>query len=195
MQLIATNDISKQIADNNLRRYTLSVNNNQEESVVENLQNRIKKMELRDDVTDFFVPVVNEITMSRGKKKLTAHKLYPWYVFIKMKMNDKIWYVVRNTPGVRLIIWAETTPIPLTDAEFDSIKRQVELNNNKLNLNASISEWEIVVLQDTNFKWLKWVVKEVDKDRGTCIVMVDFMGRTTPVNIALDKVEIDIWEK
>lgn len=192
MQLIATNDISKQIADNNLRRYTLSVNNNQEESVVENLQNRIKKMDLRDDVTDFFVPVASEIVMSRGKKKVSSYKLYPWYVFIKMKMNDKIWYVVRNTPGVRLIIWAETTPIPLTDAEFENIKHQVEIRNNKLNLNASIAEWEIVVLQDTNFKGMKWVVKEVDKDRGTCIVMVDFMGRTTPVNIALDKVEVDI---
>ena len=77
MELIATNDISKQIADNNLRRYTLSVNNNQEESVVENLQNRIKKMELRDDVTDFFVPVASEIVMSRGKKKVSSYKLYP----------------------------------------------------------------------------------------------------------------------
>lgn len=189
-----TNDISKQIADNNLRRYTLSVNNNQEESVVENLQNRIKKMWLADDVTDFFVPIVNEITMVRNKKKLTSHKLYPWYVFIRMKMNDKIWYVVRNTPWVRLIIWAETTPIPLTDEEFENIKKQVELRNNKISLNVAIKEWEIVVLQDTNFKGMKWVVKEVDKDRGSCIVMVDFMWRTTPVNIALDKVEIDIGQ-
>ncbi len=192
MQSVKTNDISKQIADDNLRRYTLSVNNNQEESVVENLQNRIKKMWLADDVTDFFVPAANEVTVVRGKKKIVSYKLYPWYVFIKMKMNDKIWYVVRNTPGVRLIIGAETTPIPLTEEEFENIKKQVEAKNNKISLNVTIKEWEVVVLQDTNFKGMKWLVKEVDKERWSCIVMVDFMWRTTPVNISLDKVQLDI---
>ncbi|MCR5411753.1 MAG: hypothetical protein K6E76_01870 [Patescibacteria group bacterium] len=41
-------------------------------------------------------------------------------------MNDKIWYIVRNTPGVRLIVGAETKPISLTDEEYQNMKRQVE---------------------------------------------------------------------
>ena len=40
-------------------------------------------------------------------------------------MNDKIWYVVRNTPGVRLIVGAETKPIPLTDEEFAQMQSQI----------------------------------------------------------------------
>ncbi|MBR4633761.1 hypothetical protein IKO50_02080 [bacterium] len=31
-------------------------------------------------------------------------RLYPGYLFFKSRMNDKIWYVIRNTPGVRLIV-------------------------------------------------------------------------------------------
>ncbi|NCQ82307.1 hypothetical protein GW750_05945 [bacterium] len=36
--------------------------------------------------------------MTKTKKITRERKLYPGYVFIKSKMNDKIWYVVRNTP-------------------------------------------------------------------------------------------------
>ena len=38
-------DLNKQIKDDNLRRYVLSVNSNQEEMVVENMKERIKKIE------------------------------------------------------------------------------------------------------------------------------------------------------
>jgi hypothetical protein len=38
-------DLNKQIKDDNLRRYVLSVNANQEEMVVENMKERIKKLD------------------------------------------------------------------------------------------------------------------------------------------------------
>jgi transcriptional antiterminator NusG len=40
-------------------------------------------------------------------------------------MNDKIWYVVRNTPGVRLIVGAETKPIPLSEQEYQQMMDQI----------------------------------------------------------------------
>jgi transcriptional antiterminator NusG len=36
--------------------------------------------------------------MKKGVKVIKEKKLFPGYVFIKSEMNDKIWYVVRNTP-------------------------------------------------------------------------------------------------
>ena len=116
MQTTQTNkEIKKQIENNELRWYVLSVVSGQEELVVQNLKERVKKQWLGNEVADFMVPTINESSLKKGEKVIKQKKIYPWYVFVNSKMNDKIWYVVRNTPGVRLIVGAETHPIPLTE--------------------------------------------------------------------------------
>lgn len=183
-------DLNKQIKDDNLRRYVLSVNANQEEMVVANMKERVKKINLENDVSDFFIPIVNEIVTRKNTKSIKPKKLYPWYLFVRMKMNDKIWYVVRNTPGVRLIIWAETRPIPIEDEQYEKIVAEVNEKNAKLTTRNSFKVDDIVVIRETNFKNMKGRVAEVDDLRWQITVMVEFMGRTTPVSLSFDKVEL-----
>lgn len=183
-------DNSKQVLNNELRWYALSVNSNQEEVVVENLNERIKKMNLQDDITDHMLPIVQEMVSKNGKKSLKPHKMYPGYLFVKAKMNDKIWYVIRNTPWVRLIIGAETHPIPLTDAEYQNIVRQVEEKNAKITSHTNLKIGDVVLLNESDFKGMKGAVREVDELRSQVIVMVDFMGRATPVQLSFDMVEL-----
>ncbi len=183
-------DLNKQIKDDNLRWYVLSVNANQEEMVVANMNERVKKIGLENDVTAFFVPIVNEIVTRKGKKTIKPKKLYPGYLFVRMKMNDKIWYIVRNTPGVRLIIWAETRPIPIEDEQYEKIVAEVREKNEKLTTRNSFKVDDVVIIRETNFKNMKGRVAEVDDLRGNITVMVEFMGRTTPVSLSFDKVEL-----
>jgi transcription antitermination factor NusG len=49
---------------------------------------------------------------------------------------------------------------------------------------------DIVVIRETNFKNMKGRVAEVDDLRWQITVMVEFMGRTTPVSLSFDKVEL-----
>jgi len=98
-------EIKKQIQDDTFKRYVLSVVSWQEQLVIENMKERIQKQWLIDDVVDYLSPIVNEYSMKKWEKVTKQKKLYPGYVFIKSKMNDKIWYIIRNTPGVRLIVW------------------------------------------------------------------------------------------
>lgn len=91
-------DTKKQIEDSSLRWYVLSVISGQEYIVVENLKERVKKQNLQDEVTDYLVPTINQTYMRKGDKVIKEKKLYPGYVFIKSQMNDKIRYIVRNTP-------------------------------------------------------------------------------------------------
>jgi len=79
-------------------------------------------------------PVINESSLKKGEKIIKTKKIYPGYVFVKSKMNDKIRYVVRNTPGVRLIVGAETRPIPLTDDEYNKIITQMEESKERAEL-------------------------------------------------------------
>ncbi|MFZ5341207.1 MAG: transcription termination/antitermination NusG family protein [Patescibacteria group bacterium] len=49
-------------------------------------------------MVDYLVPIVPEIHYKKGKKITKERKLYPGYIFVKSKMNEKIWYIIRNTP-------------------------------------------------------------------------------------------------
>lgn len=183
-------DLNKQIKDDNLRRYVLSVNANQEEMVVANMKERVKKINLENDVSDFFIPIVNEIVARKNTKSIKPKKLYPWYLFVRMRMNDKIRYIVRNTPGVRLIIGAETRPIPIEDEQYEKIVAEVNEKNTKLTTRNSFKVDDVVIIRETNFKNMKGRVAEVDDLRWQITVMVEFMGRTTPVSLSFDKVEL-----
>lgn len=183
-------EIKKQIEDKGYKRYVLSVVSWQEELVVENLKQRVKKQNLENDVIDFMSPMINESSMKKWEKIIKQKKLYPWYVLVKSKMNDKIRYVVRNTPWVRLIVWAETKPVPISDEELNRIIEQVEKSKERSEMKVPFKEWDVVSLKSWDFKWMKWVIRKIDWDKWTIIVNIEMLGRLTPVVIDADKVSL-----
>lgn len=187
---INTNEIKKQIEDNHYRRYVLSVTAGQESLVIENLQERVNKQGLAEDVVDFLSPVVSEATMKKGEKVIRQKKLYPGYVFFKSKMNDKIWYVVRNTPGVRLIVGAETKPIPLTDGEYEHMMAQIAQAQERSELIVPFQIGELVRIKDGEFKNMTGKIKDLNPEASLAIVNVEVLGRLTPVSIDMDKIEL-----
>lgn len=185
-----TNEIKKQIEDRNFRRYVLSVTSGQESLVIENLQERINKQGLSEDVIDYLSPMVNEASIKKGEKVVKQKKLYPGYVFFKSRMNDKIWYVVRNTPGVRLIVGAETKPIPLSDAEYQQIMDQIAQSQERSELNVPYKEGDVVLLKNGDFKGMKGNIKEIDAEKWMVVVSIEMLGRLTPVTISVDQIEL-----
>lgn len=185
-----TNEIKKQIEDTNFRRYVLSVTSGQEALVIENLQERINKQGLAEDVIDYLCPMINEASIKKGEKVIKQKKLYPGYVFFKSRMNDKIWYVVRNTPGVRLIVGAETKPIPLSDAEYQQMMDQITQSQESSELTVPYKVGDVVLLKHGDFKGMKGNIKEVDAEKNTVVVTIEMLGRLTPVAIAIDQIEL-----
>ncbi|MEI7477203.1 MAG: transcription termination/antitermination protein NusG [bacterium] len=186
--VIQHNDLRKQIDDRTHRWYSLSVVSGQEHLIVENLKERIKKQNLFEDIVDFLVPEVQEVTMKAGKKITKPKKLYPGYIFIKMRMNDKLWYIVRNTPGVKLIVGAETRPIPLTDHEYEVIMQHVNQSFEKATMFIPFEKDDLVTIKEGNFVNMKGNVKDVDLEKGLVVVNIEILGRLTPVVLTFDKV-------
>ncbi len=185
----STVDIKKQIEDNDYKRYTLSVVSGQERLVVENLIERVKKQSLQEDIVDYLVPIVPEVHYRKGKKYVKERKLYPWYVFVKSKMNEKIWYIIRNTPGVRLIVWAEVHPIPLTEKEYQDIIAQIKEKTDRLEHAVPFREGDIVLIKDGQFKWTQWVITEIDGNKWFLCINIEILGRPTSVMVPFEKVE------
>lgn len=187
---INTVEIKKQIEDNSFRRYVLSVVSWQESLVIENLRERANKQWLSQDIIDYICPMINETSMKKWEKLIKQKKLYPWYVFIKSKMNDKIWYIVRNTPWVRLIVGAETRPVPLTDEEYNAMMEHILNSQERSELVIPYKKNDVVLLKTWDFKWMKWSIRDVDWEKWTVIVNIEMLGRLTPVVVDVDKIEL-----
>lgn len=191
MQETNTVEIKKQIEDRTFRRYVLSVNSGQEDLVLENLKERVIRQWLQEDVIDLLNPKVNEISVSKKWEKVIKQKrLYPGYLFFKSRMNDKIWYVIRNTPGVRLIVWADTHPVPLTDAEFNQMMEQIKVSEDSSDIKVPFKKWDLVLIKSGDLKWTKWSVISVDSDKWLITISYEILGQLAPTTVPMNSVEM-----
>ncbi len=192
MQANTTNpgDLKKQIEDNQAKWYAISVVSGQEELVIQNLKERIQKQKLEEDIIDYVSPMISETSLKKGEKVVKYKKLYPWYVFVRSKMNDKIWYIIRNTPWVRLIVGADTRPIPITDKEYAAIMSQIKKSEERSELTIPYKVWDLVILREGDFKSMQGVIRELDLEKGTVVVNIEMLGRQTPVVISADKIDL-----
>ncbi len=191
MQETNTVEIKKQIEDRTFRRYVLSVNSGQEDLVLENLKERVIRQWLQEDVIELLNPKVNEVSVSKKWEKVIKQKrLYPGYLFFKSRMNDKIWYVIRNTPWVRLIVWADTHPVPLTYDEFNQMMQQVQASEDSLDIKVPFKKGDLVLIKSWDLKWTKWTVISVDSEKWLVTVSVEWLGQLTPTTVWMDTVEI-----
>lgn len=172
---VKTTEIKRQVEDRSFRRYVLSVNSGQESLVIENLQERVNKQGLADDVVDFLSPMVSESSMKKGEKVTKQRKLYPGYVFFKSRMNDKIWYVVRNTPGVRLIVGAETRPIPLTDAEYEQMMAQIQQTQERAALDIPFQVGDLVKITSGVAKDSTGKIVALDAEKAEAMVKIELL--------------------
>ena len=93
-------------------------------------------------------------------------------------MNDKIWYIIRNTPGVRLIVGAETRPVPLTEDEYEKMMAQIVKSKERSELHIPYKKGEVESIFLKTFK----VVKDGK---------ADFMMVQSPIQYMKFKSQVD----
>ena len=119
-----------------------------ENKVKEDLEKTVENRGLQDMILEISYPTEEVVEMKDGKRKVVTRKMLPGYVMIKMIMNDKTWYVVRNTRGVTGFVGPDSKPVPLTPEEQEELRKKEErkdrLHQNYLRrkANGKQKEWE-----------------------------------------------------
>ena len=122
-----------------------------EESLFTSLMDKIKAYDFEDHVDDMRIITYKDIkiqyfdknnpppksmknskfikweALDDGRYKKTTTKVinkFPGYIFIKMIMTDKVWYIIRNTPGITGFIGSSgkgAKPIPISEYEIEDL--------------------------------------------------------------------------
>ncbi|MFA6849465.1 MAG: transcription termination/antitermination protein NusG [Selenomonadaceae bacterium] len=167
--------------------YVIHTYSGYENKVKANLERKVHSMGMEDEIFNVVVPMEDEVETKDGKKKVTKKKVFPGYALVEMIVNDRSWYVVRNTPGVTGFVGSGTKPIPLTEAEVKRILKSMGIEALKPVLDIEVGR--AVHINSGAFENFAATVAEVDSEKSKLKVLVDMFGRETTVELDYDQVE------
>lgn len=174
--------------------YVIHTYSGYEKKVCENLKMRIQTQDMREQIFDVLVPVEEEISYTtdsnsgKQKKRTVQKKIYPGYVLILMKMSDRSWYVVRNTPGVTGFVSPGQKPVPLPREEVEKVKQLMGLSAPK-KIKVELNIGETVRITNGAFKDHHGTVIEVNPENEKIKLLIDMFGRETPTTVEFGQVE------
>ncbi len=161
--------------------YVLHTYSGYEDSVANNLKQRIESMGMEDKIFDVVVPKEKKIKIRDGKRNTVEEKIFPGYVIVEMIVTDDSWYVVRNTPNVTGFVGSGTVPTPISEEEIKFLQKRMGVEEPKFKVDFILND--LVRIMDGPFKDYEGKVSEVDESKGKVKVLVSIFGRETPVEL------------
>ena len=173
--------MAKQHSTGERNWYAIHTYSGYENAVTRNLKQRIDSLNMNEKIFNVVVPTEKKIRVKGGKRVTEEERIYPGYVLVDMIVDDESWFVVRNTPRVTGFVGSGTQPVPLTEAEYNSLMKQ--MTSDTVKHKVDLSTGDMVIIADGPFKDLEGKVGEIDEERGKVKVMVPMFGRETPVEL------------
>ena len=173
--------MAKQQSTGERHWYAIHTYSGYENAVTRNLKQRIDSLGMNDKIFNVVVPTEKKIRVKGGKRVMEEERIYPGYVLVEMIVDDESWYVVRNTPRVTGFVGSGTQPVPLTEAEYNALMKQMSTDEVKHKLD--LTPGDIITIVDGPFKDLEGKIREVDEKSGKVKVLVSMFGRETPVEL------------
>ena len=145
------------------------------------------------------VPEEEVLEEKRGKMVKVPRKLFPSYVMIEMRsvreenelglgyrVDSDAWYVIRNTNGVTGFVGVGSDPIPLSDEEASDLLAKVGMDvdgENAPRIGIDFKVGEVVAIRGGSFDGQQGEISEIDYEHGKVKVMLEVLGRLTPVEV------------
>ena len=171
--------------------YVLKVQSSREDTIRDALERRVKIQGLQKYFGRIVVPTEKITEIRNNKKRIVERKTYPGYIMVEMELNEKTWFVVRETPGVGDFVGAHGTPTKMTGEEVDKmLGQQVEPGRPETpKVRINVERGDRVKIKDGPFENFEGSVEEVIEARGLVKVMLIIFNRPTPVDLEYWQVE------
>jgi transcriptional antiterminator NusG len=171
--------------------YVLKVQSSREDTIRDALQRRVKIQGLQRFFGQIVVPTEKITEIRNNKKRVVERKTYPGYIMVQMELNEKTWFVVRETPGVGDFVGAHGTPTKMTDTEVNQMLHQEEEKTTAETpkVRIDVERGDRVKIKDGPFENFEGTVEEVIEGRGLVKVMLIIFNRPTPVDLEYWQVE------
>jgi transcriptional antiterminator NusG len=169
--------------------YVIHTYSGYENRVRDSLESLAEQQNLEDKFGKIFIPTEEVAEIKDGKKNITTKKVFPGYILMEMDLDDDIWYLVKNTPGVTGFVGPGRQPVPIPQEEVDEIVTKMEETGERPRPRISFETGTKVRIVEGPFQNFTGYISNIDNERGRLRIMVDILGRSTPVDLDFLQVE------
>ncbi|MGI6454621.1 MAG: transcription termination/antitermination protein NusG [bacterium] len=169
--------------------YVVHTYSGSENKVKEAIEASVRAEGLEDKVAQILIPTEDVVEIRDGRRSVSSQKIFPSYIIIEMEFDDDTWALVKNTHGVTGFVGPGRTPVALTEEEVQNIMSHMTSTEDRPRPRIVFEVGETVKVIDGPFFNFTGYVAEINEERGRLKVMVDILGRSTPVELDFLQVE------
>ena len=165
--------------------YIVKTKTNCEFRAKDSIQKLVKTHRLDEYVGDILIPEKSVVEVVKGKKITRSKRFYPGYVFVQMRLTDRVWHLIKGVSNVVSFVGGgkKGWPPEVPAKQIETIQNQVREDFESPVVRTSFSVGESVVVIDGPFKGFNGVVKEVNQDKARIKIEVSIFGGPTPVEL------------
>ena len=172
--------------------YVVHTQSGYENKVQGNLAQRIQSMNKEDSIHEIVIPLENVVEFKQGKRVEVQKKMFPGYILVRCRMNDEVWNVIRNTPGITGFVGSANKPSPLPRKEVESFLGTAGEVDGQVVKRAKprmgYEQGETVRVKEGPFADFSGEIIEINEDQLKLKVLVNIFGRETPVELEFAQV-------
>tara|TARA_B100000073_G_scaffold70395_6_gene52206 strand:+ start:11886 stop:12725 length:840 start_codon:yes stop_codon:yes gene_type:complete len=174
------------------RWYVVHTQSGYENKVRKNLEARIANMHLEESILEIVIPMEDVVEFRSGKKVNVSKKVFPGYLLIRCRLDDRTWNAIRETPGIVNFVGAAGKPSPLRRREVENfLMAEDEFSPEspkKAKAKLGFDVGETVRVKGGPFADFSGEIIEINEEQLKVKVVVDIFGRETPVELEFSQV-------
>ena len=177
--------------DRSGRWYVVHTQSGYEKKVKQNLEARIGSMNMEERIHEVVIPMEDVVEFKNGKKVVVQKKVFPGYLLVRCELDEDSWYVIRNTPGVTGFVGqgAKPSPLPRKDVEsFLQVKIEGDEAPKRSKPRLEYEMGETVRVKEGPFAEFNGEIIEINEDQLKDKVLLNLLGRETPVELEFSQV-------
>lgn len=167
--------------------YVLHVFSGQEKKASITLAERIRTLNLQDQINEIVIPTQKKITMNKGQKKEVNERMYPGYMLVLAEVDDYVWQTITSTPGVTGFVGIDNRPTPISKREIEEIKSAMTADTAEFEIKYTVGD--VVRINSGPFKDVMGKINEINTEQGKVEVLITVFDREVPVEVDVSELE------
>lgn len=181
--------------------YVVHTYSGMENRVKQNLDSRVKTLNMEDFIFETIVPTEDVVEIRNGVRKTVTRTVLPGYVLVRMELTDESWSTVRHTPSVTGFVGQGNTPVALSLTEVENmlapaVRAKVAAasagstpRRAKKTEVVDFTVGDSVMVTDGPFAGVHATITEINVNNQRLKALVEILGRDTPVDLTFPQIQ------
>ena len=135
-----------------------------------------------------FIPRYERKRRYKGQWNTSKEVLFPGYVFLCSEDPEQLYIELKQVVGLTKLLRSDESILPLQEKE-EKFLRQVENEENVVELSTGLIEDSQVVIKEGPLKGLESKIKKIDRHKRLAWIEMEMLGEVRLVAVGLEIVE------